>query len=403
MKSKPSCDTGNAEQDMYEEAENTKTSPPRRLARQRTIVEARCIRRRPYAPLARMNKTASTSPIASMETIWRRLADGIVVVDRTQKIVMANAEARRLAQIDPQEMSIELAPLIWGRMLDLQGREIPVHQWPCAKASRGESTTQQECRLVHESGRYYDVLFSAAPITVANGEPAAAVVTMTDLTRHNSRALVLRQQAVSRERRRMAEDIHDAFCQRLHAIVLQLQTAQDYLMADCQPALRHLTVAYDVARECLTEARRSMWTFCHESLGDIDPAFTLSRVAEQIVRGTPISLNLSLQPQPRALSPKVPFELVRISQEALSNVVKHSRATKVDIELAYKRQTLHFSVQDDGRGFIRTHSNNRKCGFGLISMQERAERLGGKIIIDSKPGRGTRVAAVIPLSSHSAA
>ena len=354
------------------------------------------------AASVRSEKTVSFPVAKSASAIWKDLPNGVVVFDGEGRIILTNAAARRVAQADPQGMLMDLAPRIWGKMFDSEGREVAPCDWPSAKAMRGESTTQQECRLVQENGAYYDVLFSAAPVRMINGEPGGVLATLTDITQHNKRALLLRQEAVRRERGRMAEDIHDSLSQKLSAIVLQLQTALDCFDADRSPALRHFKAAYDVARESLAHARQSMWTFCHESLGDIDPASALSELAKQAVKGTPISVDLSLQQRPRQLPPQVSLELLRISQEALCNVVKHSQASRVQIVLVYRRRALHFSVEDDGRGFIRASDGARK-GFGLVSMRERAERLGGTLSVESRPGKGTRVALVIPLSACAAA
>ncbi|HEY1939849.1 MAG TPA: ATP-binding protein [Candidatus Angelobacter sp.] len=341
-------------------------------------------------------ETRPVTAVASLETIWRKLSDGIVISDAQGRITLINSAAQQMAQMEAQGMLLEFAAQIWGRLFDLGGHEIAPQNWPTMRAARGHTTVQQECRLVQGQGEYHDILFSAAPLCIAGGKAAGVIATLTDITELSRRSLLLRQQAVSRERNRMAEDLHDVFCQKLNAILLQLEAAQCCATGDDEYTGRVRT-ATDIARGCLTEARSCLWTFCHESLGGVDPASKLSEVAKKMVRGTPICLDLSLQQQPRALPPKLPLELLRIGQEALSNVVKHSGATRVNIELAYKRQAVHFSVQDDGRGFIRRSVDLRKKGFGLISMKERTERLGGKMSVDSRPGGGTRVAAVIPL------
>ena len=344
----------------------------------------------------RSAETRPVAAVASLETIWPKLADGIVISDAQGRITLINSTAQEMAQIDAQGMLLEFAPLIWGRLLDVEGHEIAPERWPTMRAARGYTTVQQQCRLLQPEGEYYDILLSAAPLKIANSKPAGVIATLTDITELCRRNLLLRQQAVSRERSRMAEDLHDAFCQKLSAILLQLEAAQSCgtSESECTGRLRIVT---DIARACMAEARSSLWTFCHESLGEADPASKLIEVAQKMVQGTTISLDLSLQQQPRALPPKLPLELLRIGQEALSNVVKHSGATRVNIELAYKPEAVHFSVQDDGRGFTRPSVDSRKRGFGLISMKERTERLGGKISVDSRPGKGTRVAAVIPL------
>lgn len=341
-------------------------------------------------------------PMPSPEMILQQLNHAVVFIDAELRITMTNAAARRMARMEPQGTTIDLAPVVWGTMLDTDGHAVPPSDWPWAKAMRGESIIQQQCRLLHANASY-DILFSAVPSIAANGESNGAIATFTDITQPNRRAQLLREQAVRRERIRMAEDMHDTFCQRLNAVVLQLQAAQDCIPSDHQSALYHLKVAHAVTRESLADARRTMWTLCHESLGDVDAAFALGEIAKRVMRGTPISLDLSVPQHRRHIPPPVGLELLRIGEEALSNVVKHSQATRVSLELAYKRHNLYLSVEDDGCGFLFTHCRDRQSGFGLTSMRERADRLGGRVSVASELGKGTRVTAIIPWPAAAAA
>jgi two-component system, NarL family, sensor histidine kinase LiaS len=91
--------------------------------------------------------------------------------------------------------------------------------------------------------------------------------------------------------------------------------------------------------------------------------------------------------------------LFRVAQEALANVAKHSGAGNVEVDLIYASDALTLRVADDGRGFDPAENPNQ--GFGLQSMHERLEKLGGRVEIESAPGKGTRVSCVCPLEDTS--
>ena len=97
------------------------------------------------------------------------------------------------------------------------------------------------------------------------------------------------------------------------------------------------------------------------------------------------------------LSGEVSLCMFRVVQEALRNVAKHSRATKVDIEMQATPKSLNLCISDDGVGFASNISAPR-AGLGLVSMRERLHLIGGRFIISSKPGCGTRVEAIVNLS-----
>ena len=165
-------------------------------------------------------------------------------------------------------------------------------------------------------------------------------------------------------------------------------------------AQRHLRSAQDVAQDGLGETRRSIWTLSQESLQGQDLAQALSLLAQQFFSATAVKLKLSLQQEPYSLSPEVRRELIRIGREALANVLKHAKATRVCLALFYTDREVHLRVHDNGRGFATSGLPHANGGYGLTSMSRRAESLGGKIDVCSYPGRGTRVVARVPLDSR---
>ena len=203
------------------------------------------------------------------------------------------------------------------------------------------------------------------------------------------------QSAVLQERNRMAQEIHDTLAQGLAGIVLQLEAAEDVLGEGAEEARAHVSRARTLARESLGEARRSVWALRPQALESGDLATALRHFAGQLTTGTPILVEFSQRGTPCRLSPEAEFHLLRIGQEALTNAVNHAEASKIRVELVHDAQGVQLSVQDDGRGFgPRQQSSNR--GFGIISMNERAERVGAQLTIFSEPGLGTRVVAMLP-------
>lgn len=99
---------------------------------------------------------------------------------------------------------------------------------------------------------------------------------------------------------------------------------------------------------------------------------------------------------PNNLSADVSLGLFRVMQEAMHNIAKHSQASKIDVELIGTPQSLHLTITDNGVGFS-PKAPHAKSGLGLTSMRERLHLLGGRFTIVSKPGRGTRVEATVPL------
>jgi len=333
---------------------------------------------------------------AVLQTLWEHHPVSVIVCDAEGKIIMANAVAKQMARMEPEGMLLSSAPSIWGVLLPSTSGRGPTG-WPQLSALLARPLELGECRLIKACNTACDVMFSSAPLTTASQTRAGAVLMLTDITSVKCREAILRERMVSEERSRMAAELHDTLCQGLNAIVLLLQAAEISAAGGNQTLQHQVNRAHKVARDTLREARRSMWTFSRQAMGNIDPAASLALAAEEIFNGTSVRCELSLQEQPFDLPSRIRFELLRIGKEALTNVQKHSQATRVQMQLTYRKQLLQLSVADDGCGFVSGSTGDAQHGYGLTSMRQRAEGLGGKIIIESHPRHGTRVIAIIPL------
>jgi signal transduction histidine kinase len=197
----------------------------------------------------------------------------------------------------------------------------------------------------------------------------------------------VRRQAVLEERNRLARDIHDTLAQGFAAILMQLQGAQRSASALPPAVARSLDTAVDLARTHLVEARRSVCALRpQEQVENVGAA--LERMVELARRGTDIPIDLTVADLP-AFSGGADREILGIAQEALSNAVRHARAGRISIHAEGVRSVgFRLSVADDGRGIAK---ERRETGFGLTSMQERADRIGASLTVVTAARSGTEV------------
>jgi len=220
-----------------------------------------------------------------------------------------------------------------------------------------------------------------------------AIARQAALALHHSRLvdhnrIEERRKAILEERNRLARDIHDNLAQGFAAILMQLQGAQRESVSLPPSVSSSITTAVDLARTHLTEARRSVGALRPNVGSGEDMATALKRLTELNRRTTTVPIDLVLDELPR-FGDGVEREIVAIAQEALTNAVRHSRAGKITIRASTVQSVgLRLSVADDGRGIAREPQG---AGFGMTSMQERAERIGASLTIVTAPRNGTEV------------
>ena len=206
--------------------------------------------------------------------------------------------------------------------------------------------------------------------------------------------------AVLTERTRLAQELHDTVEQTLTGIALQLDTASKLHDRNPENSLRHLELARNMMAKSQVEVRRSVWDLRNRALEQFDLSSALAEGARQITYGTNIKVQLDTRGEPQTLSEVVEENLLRIGQEALANIIKHSQATTVGMELQFQQQQVSLQVKDNGVGFDCEKAIGPNEGhFGLLGMSERAKRLGGQFVVSSQPGKGTLIRVEIPLNS----
>jgi signal transduction histidine kinase len=210
-----------------------------------------------------------------------------------------------------------------------------------------------------------------------------------------------RRAGVLAERQRLAREIHDTLAQGFASIVTLYEAARAEVASRPEVALRRLEEVGRTARASLAEARRVVSALRPEALEDATLAKALDGLARDFSAETGIAAQSTVNGEARELEPEAEATLVRIAQEALANVRKHARASRVALTLTYLDDSTRLDVRDDGVGFDaestgRARNGWQAGGFGLTSMRERLESQGGTLTIESAPGAGTTIVAALP-------
>jgi signal transduction histidine kinase len=206
--------------------------------------------------------------------------------------------------------------------------------------------------------------------------------------------------AILTERTRLAQELHDTVEQTLAGISLQLDTASKLHYRNPDNSLHHLDLARNMMAKSQVEVRRSVWDLRSRAVEQFDLSSALAECARQMTCGTDIKVSLETRGQAQPLPEVIEENLLRIGQEALANIIKHSKATDVNMELQFEGEHVILQVRDNGIGFDRESAAGPHEGhFGLLGMSERVRRVGGQFKIVSRPGQGTLIRVEIPLNS----
>jgi len=201
------------------------------------------------------------------------------------------------------------------------------------------------------------------------------------------------------ERRRLAGDIHDGISQRLITLSYRLDAAARAVGADPAEASEQLDEARDLVRLTLEEARAAISGLRPPVLDDLGLAGGLASLARSVPQ-----LALEIDLADTRLPEHIELALYRIAQECLQNIVKHAHASLARLRFSVTEQVARLEITDDGVGFD-TFENplggDEMGGYGLLSIAERAELVGGRLNIRSRPGAGTTVTALIPVAAGS--
>jgi|GEM_PF-1230841 len=242
-----------------------------------------------------------------------------------------------------------------------------------------------------------DVLLSLASQAGSGLENARLYRTLADRERRLQemvRKLLLAQEE---ERRRVAYEVHDGLAQVAAAAYQHLQSFARHYRVRAAAAQQDLNRTLELSRQTVGEARRVIANMRPTVLDDFG-LMTALRLEIEALQNEGWQATYDESMGSRRLPPHIETALFRVAQEALTNIHKHAQTTRVHVSLRRSNTVVRLLIQDWGRGFFVSTSVSTGPGerVGLMSMRERVEVLGGTLHIESEPGAGTRVIALVP-------
>lgn len=195
---------------------------------------------------------------------------------------------------------------------------------------------------------------------------------------------------ISRERNRLARELHDTLAHTLSALSVQLEAAKAYFDVDPGASRELIDKSLTATRSGLLETRLALKSLRASPLDDLGLLLALRKMSEETAARAGLKLHLSLPDKLESLSPDVEQAVYRVAQEAVANVAHHANAQSLRLQLAADDGRLILMVSDDGMGFGLQQAE-AAGHFGLTGMRERAQLIGGQLNIESRLGQGTTI------------
>lgn len=267
-----------------------------------------------------------------------------------------------------------------------------------------EQRNDKELRLKRAIKAYEKAESVGKSVSVATGYLKGnldeIIFTIDDLDNRQSFGIKIIE-AQEEERQKLSRDIHDGPAQSMANILIKSELCEKLMDIDKKKAREELQNLRCIAKGTLKDIRKIIYDLRPMSLDDLGLIPTLERYILNFVEDTGIKIDLRVIGTMQSLEPVIEVAIFRIVQESLNNIMKHSKGTFAQITIEYSIQRLNIFIKDNGMGFEmekdKNKSINRNYGFGLTSIRERIELLGGNFNVNTAPGKGTKLNMYIPL------
>lgn len=348
---------------------------------------------------------------ARLKTIIDNAPEGILVVNEDGRIVMMNPEGERLLAGTIQ-LGQQISQITSGQILFPDGSAWTPMNFPFAQIMKeGEKIKNREMILNLPQDQHRPLLISAGPILGLSGERQGAIIIFQDLAERKQVEEEARQHAAEikvhhrlieqreQERAKIAHYLHEQPLQQLIALTYILSIAES--QTEDEKLLETLNSAGNTLRSEIIELRN----FCNDLRPPVLANFGLqvairSYIEDLIEKYSEINFHMDLDMDRKRIPEMLRLALYRIFQEGITNAIEHAHASSITVSMRLEPASVTISLSDDGCGFEPAEIWKELAGkdrMGLISIQERAEAIGGTFQIHSKPGEGTQIIVQAPL------
>lgn len=351
-------------------------------------------------PVEVFSAAASERTDARRDVIFRRLFEagiiGILFADTEGQIQRANDLFLEMVGYEREDLPLRwdmLTPPEWAPMDEVKRREL---------AETGIARPWEK-EYWHRDGHRVPILLGVALLAGSETETVGFVLDRTEQVRQERRLQTLAAHidvAEERERRRIAKGLHDEVGQNLALAKLKLDDLGRFGLTD--KAGEALARVHQLLDRSVHACRGLTFELASPVLYELGLAAALEDLGHRVEEDHGIRCRIESRGPLREIDYRLGGVLFRIARELIHNVVKHSRAGHLEIQLVTSDDQIRLAMTDDGIGFEPGRVSGRLSGVGLVSARERLSRLDGRLEVDSAPGAGTRVEIVVPVDDGEA-
>jgi len=263
----------------------------------------------------------------------------------------------------------------------------------------------REYRLRRSDGVYRWMFDAASPRVNGDGSFAGFIGSAHDVTDQKLAQQALEKvsgqliEAQEKERSRIARELHDDICQRLALLSMELEQANRVSQQSPEAAKKNMEEIRSHCSEIAGDVQSLSHQLHSSKLEYLGAAAAIRGFCQEFSRQHEVIIEFTENDVPRPLPQDISLCLFRVTQEALHNAVKYSGVGKFAVELTARADEIQLIVRDAGTGFD-VEQARKSSRLGLVSMQERVHLVHGNLSVESKPGTGTIVLAVVPLATE---
>jgi PAS domain S-box-containing protein len=362
------------------------------------------------------------SRLEESETAYRELYESIpvgsVTVDREGRINHMNRAGRTLLKLDPRSHPHPTRSF-FAFFSDQDVNRLILF---CRRVVSRQETDTAEFEMKRMDDATFFAVIQASPVKRGEGSGERMRLAFMDITGRKKAEETLRRQhleleanraqlqeltrklftAQEDERKHIARELHDDYCQRVTALILEAKMLTQASQRNASDLMPRLTAMSRKLSGILSDFRALSHELLPRNLEETSLAVSVQRLIKEFSGKAGFQITFFEQAVPRTIQDDIKTTMFRLLQESLCNIVKHAKANHVSVTLAGTAQGgVELVVVDDGVGFDSAEAWDRPKGIGLIGMRERLRLLGGTLKVISRPGQGTTVLFAIPCSLRS--